>query len=176
MAHRREHLCSASQLWLPHPALCIVPPECFWGLRVWSGAVGSKSGKLRNVADHDMCAKRCAIVCKRCARCTQVHKRCGRVRKCARRCAEGCAGGARARAEWAGGAGVVGAGPVQRKSKVENFRKCACFDRAYHENLTWRGLWGWHKARRCVGGVPVEFGGQWQPGWWWKPEWVHTHV
>src|SRR5260370_33198280 len=53
MAHRREHLCSASQLWLPHPALCVVPPECFWGLCVWSGAVGSKSGKLRNVADHD---------------------------------------------------------------------------------------------------------------------------
>ena len=40
-----------------------------------------------------------------------------------RRCAEGCAGGARAWAEWAGGAGVVGAGPVQRKSKVKNFRK-----------------------------------------------------
>src|SRR5260370_3866977 len=55
MAHRREHLCSASQLWLPHPALCVVPPECFWGLRVWSGAVGSKSGKLQNIADHDNC-------------------------------------------------------------------------------------------------------------------------
>src|SRR5258708_39830710 len=53
MVHRREHLCSASQLWLPHPALCIVPPECFQGLRIWSGAVGSKSGKLRNIADHD---------------------------------------------------------------------------------------------------------------------------
>src|SRR5258708_39395458 len=53
MAHRCEHLCSASQLWLPHLALCIVPPECFWGLRIWSGAVGSKSGKLWNVADHD---------------------------------------------------------------------------------------------------------------------------
>src|SRR5258708_3738081 len=53
MAHRHEHLCSASQLWLPHPALCVVPPECFWGLCVWSGAVGSKSGKLRNVVDRD---------------------------------------------------------------------------------------------------------------------------
>src|SRR5260221_12267581 len=53
MVHRCEHLCSASQLWLPHPALCVVPPECFRGLCVWSGAVGSKSGKLRNVADHD---------------------------------------------------------------------------------------------------------------------------
>src|SRR5258708_37433222 len=53
MAHRRECLCSASQLWLPHPALCIVPPECFRGLRVWSGAVGSKSSKLRNIADRD---------------------------------------------------------------------------------------------------------------------------
>ncbi len=53
MAHRCERLCSASQLWLPHPALCVVPPECFRGLRVWSGAVGSKSGKLRNIADHD---------------------------------------------------------------------------------------------------------------------------
>src|SRR5260370_38732670 len=53
MVHRCEHLCSASQLWLLHPALCIVPPECFRGLHVWSRAVGSKSGKLRNVADHD---------------------------------------------------------------------------------------------------------------------------
>src|SRR5258706_5419569 len=53
MAHRHEHLCSASQLWLPHPALCVVPPECFRGLRVWSGAMGSKSGKLRNIADCD---------------------------------------------------------------------------------------------------------------------------
>ena len=54
MAHRRERLCSASQLWLPHPALCVVPPECFRGLCIWSRAVGSKSGKLRNVVDHDM--------------------------------------------------------------------------------------------------------------------------
>src|SRR5260221_10306581 len=53
MAHRCEHLCSASQLWLPHPALCIVPPECFQGLHVWSRAMGSKSGKLQYVADHD---------------------------------------------------------------------------------------------------------------------------
>src|SRR6266446_3623678 len=53
MAHRHEHLCSTSQLWLPHPALCVVPPECFQGLCIWSGAVGSKSGKLRNIADHD---------------------------------------------------------------------------------------------------------------------------
>src|SRR5258708_18178494 len=53
MAHRHECLCSTSQLWLPHPALCVVLPECFWGLCVWSRAMGSKSGKLRNVADHD---------------------------------------------------------------------------------------------------------------------------
>src|SRR5260221_10766536 len=53
MAHRCEHLCSTSQLWLPHPALCVVLPECFWGLCVWSRAMGSKSGKLWNVADHD---------------------------------------------------------------------------------------------------------------------------
>src|SRR5258705_9721756 len=53
MVHRCEHLCSASQLWLPHLALCVVLPECFWGLRIWSGAVGSKSGKLQNVADCD---------------------------------------------------------------------------------------------------------------------------
>src|SRR5258708_17081049 len=53
MAHRCECLCSASQLWLPHPALCIVPPECFQGLHVWSGAMGSKSSKLRIVVDHD---------------------------------------------------------------------------------------------------------------------------
>jgi len=53
MAHRHEHLCSASQLWLPHPALCVVLPECFRGLCIWSGAMGSKSGKLRNIADHD---------------------------------------------------------------------------------------------------------------------------
>ena len=71
-----------------------------------------------------MCAKRCAIVHKRCARCAQVHKRRGRVRKCVWRCTEGCAGGAGARAEWVGGAGVVGAGPVQRKSKKsKNFEK-----------------------------------------------------
>src|SRR5258708_6101263 len=57
MAHRCEHLCSASQLWLPHPALCVVPPECFWGLCIWSGAVGSKSGKLRNIADRDTTAQ-----------------------------------------------------------------------------------------------------------------------
>src|SRR5260221_10509051 len=53
MAHRCEHLCSTSQLWLPHPALCVVLPECFQGLHVWSGAMGSKSSKLRNVADRD---------------------------------------------------------------------------------------------------------------------------
>src|SRR5258708_30280598 len=53
MAHRCECLCSASQLWLPHLALCVVPRECFRGLRIWSEAVGSKSGKLRNVADRD---------------------------------------------------------------------------------------------------------------------------
>ncbi len=53
MAHRCECLCSASQLWLPHPALCIVLPECFQGLHVWSRAVGSKSGKLWIIADHD---------------------------------------------------------------------------------------------------------------------------
>src|SRR5258708_25628821 len=53
MAHRCEHLCSTSQLWLPHLALCIVPPECFQDLCVWSRAMGSKSGKLRNIADCD---------------------------------------------------------------------------------------------------------------------------
>ncbi len=53
MLHRCIHLCSASQLWLPHPALCAVPPECFWDLRVWSRAVGSKSGKLWYIVDHD---------------------------------------------------------------------------------------------------------------------------
>src|SRR5258708_30915466 len=53
MAHRCECLCSASQLWLPHLALCIVPPECFQGLCVWSRAMGSKSGKLWNIADCD---------------------------------------------------------------------------------------------------------------------------
>src|SRR5258705_11775918 len=53
MAHRHEHLCSASQLWLPHPVLCVVLPECFRGPHVWSGAMGSKSSKLQNVADHD---------------------------------------------------------------------------------------------------------------------------
>src|SRR5258707_7963060 len=63
MAHRCEHLCSASQLWLPHPALCVVLPECFWGLRVWSGAVGSKSGKLRNVADRDTLSDHWRIIC-----------------------------------------------------------------------------------------------------------------
>src|SRR5258708_4115794 len=90
----------------------------------WKGAQGCTKvhGCARKVCKgsakvHEgvqMCAKRCAIVHKRCARCVQVHKRRGRVRKCARRCAEGCAGGAGARAEWAGGAGVVSAGPVQR--------------------------------------------------------------
>ncbi len=53
MVHRHEHLCSASQLWLPHPALCVVLPECFRGLRIWSRAMGSKSSKLQNVADCD---------------------------------------------------------------------------------------------------------------------------
>src|SRR5260370_26328005 len=53
MAHRHEHLCSTSQLWLPHPALCIVPPECFQGLCIWSRAMGSKSSKLWIIADHD---------------------------------------------------------------------------------------------------------------------------
>src|SRR5258708_17122830 len=53
MAHRHECLCSTSQFWLPHLALCVVPPECFRGLRIWSGAMGSKSGKLRNIVDHD---------------------------------------------------------------------------------------------------------------------------
>src|SRR5258708_4099595 len=27
--------------------LCFDPSECFWDLRVWSGVVGNKSGKLR---------------------------------------------------------------------------------------------------------------------------------
>src|SRR5258708_2149349 len=53
MAHRCEHLCSASQLWLPHPPLGVGLRECFWGLNVWSRAVGSKPGKIWNVADHD---------------------------------------------------------------------------------------------------------------------------
>ncbi len=53
MAHRHEHLCSTSQLWLPHPALCVVLPECFQDLCVWSRAMGSKSGKLWNIVDHD---------------------------------------------------------------------------------------------------------------------------
>jgi len=53
MVHRCEHLCSASQLWLPHLALCVVPPECFWDLHIWSRAMGSKSGKLQYIADHD---------------------------------------------------------------------------------------------------------------------------
>src|SRR5258708_40146470 len=87
--------------------------------------------------------------CKVCMGAQKVH---GRCTKGAWRCAEGCAGGARARAEWAGGAGVGGAGPVQRKSKVENFRKCACFDRAYHENLTWRGLMGVAQGHEVCGG------------------------
>src|SRR5258708_3886454 len=80
-------------------------------------------GVQREHGGVQMCVERCAIVCRRCARCMQVCKRHGRGHNWARRCAEGCAGGARAWAEWGGGAGVVGAGPVQRKSKVENFRK-----------------------------------------------------
>src|SRR5260221_6723650 len=53
MVHRHERLCSASQLWLPHLVLCIVLPECFQDLCIWSRAVGSKSSKLQNIVDHD---------------------------------------------------------------------------------------------------------------------------
>src|SRR5260221_12564976 len=30
--------------------LCFDPSECFWDLRIWSGVVGNKSGKLRYVS------------------------------------------------------------------------------------------------------------------------------
>src|SRR5258708_3279016 len=53
MAHRHEHLCSASQLWLPPLALCIVLPECFQGLCICSGAMGRKSANPWNLADHN---------------------------------------------------------------------------------------------------------------------------
>src|SRR5258708_28628260 len=49
MVHRCKCLCFTSQLWLPYPASCFDLTECFWGLCIWSGIVGSKSGKLRHM-------------------------------------------------------------------------------------------------------------------------------
>src|SRR5260221_85063 len=79
-------------------------------------------------------------------RCTNVH---GKVHKGAQRCAdvrERCTKG------------------VQRcanvREKVRNSAQKVCKVRT--------GAQKWHKARGWVGGVPVEFGGQWQPGWWWR--------
>src|SRR5258708_30239589 len=67
MAHRHEHLCSASQLWLPHLALCIVLPECFWDLCIWSRVMGSKSSKLQYIADCDTFCN-----CVHCGVCCQI--------------------------------------------------------------------------------------------------------
>src|SRR5258708_25591176 len=66
MVHRHEHLCSASQLWLPHLALCIVLPECFWDLCIWSRAMGSKSSKLQYIADCDTFCDcvHCGVCCR----------------------------------------------------------------------------------------------------------------
>ena len=49
MAHRHEHLCFTSQLWLPYPAFCFDLTGCFQGLCIWSRIVGSKSSKLQYV-------------------------------------------------------------------------------------------------------------------------------
>src|SRR5258706_10373197 len=41
----------------------------------------------------------------------------------------------------------------QRSRKIsKNPRKCACFDRAYHEDLTWRGLMGVAQGQEVCGG------------------------
>src|SRR5260370_1106223 len=97
-----------------------------------------------------MCAKRCAIVCKRCARCAQVHKR--------------ERGGARKGAQVGPEPGQIGwvvrvwwvqaqCRESQRRRKIsKNFRKYACFDRAYHEELTWRGLMGVAQGQEECGG------------------------
>src|SRR5258708_39867008 len=49
MVHRCKHLCFTSQLWLPYLAFCFDLTECFWGLCIWSGFLGSKSGSLHFV-------------------------------------------------------------------------------------------------------------------------------
>src|SRR5260370_29554587 len=42
---------------------------------------------------------------------------------------------------------------VEKFRKIsKNFQKCACFDRAYHENLTWRGLMGVAQGQEVCGG------------------------
>src|SRR5260221_10321764 len=41
---------------------------------------------------------------------------------------------------------------VKSRKFSKNFRKCACFDRAYHENLTWRGLMGVAQGQEVCGG------------------------
>src|SRR6266436_369480 len=65
MAHRCEHLCFTSQLWLPYLAFCFDLMECFWSLCIWSKIVGSKSGNLQYVLQimTDSCDILCRIGC-----------------------------------------------------------------------------------------------------------------
>src|SRR5258708_19713553 len=116
-------------------------------------------------------------------------KECKGVWKVHRRCTEGMEGCTKVQKGTqvvAPGDSIVGrwcgwCGCRPSAQKIENFRMHACFDRAYHEKSTWSRLrevwWWWHKARRCVGGVPVELEGSGSPGGWWRTRTAaHAHA
>src|SRR5258708_5105013 len=94
-------------------------------------------------------------------------KVCGRCAKGAWRCVEGEQrehGGAQKGVQVGpepGQSGRVGRGwwlyaacrERQKSRKFSKiFQKCACFERAYHENLTWRGLMGVAEGQEVCGG------------------------
>jgi len=94
-----------------------------------------------------MCTKRCAIVRKRCARCAEVHEReCRGARKGAQVGPEPGQIGQVVRVWWV----QAQCRESQRSRKIS--KKCACFDRAYHEDLTWRGLMGVAQGQEVCGG------------------------
>src|SRR5258708_7514945 len=104
-----------------------------------------------------MCTKRCTIVRKRYARCMQVHERCGQVCKGSTEVHRRVRRWGRSLGRVGRWCGCGGCRPSAEKvKKVENFskifQKCACFDRAYHENLTWRGLMGVAQGQEGCGG------------------------
>ncbi len=90
-----------------------------------------------------MCAKRCT-------RCAQVCEReSGGVRKGAQVGPEPGQIGRVVQVWWV----QAQCRESQRSRKIsKNPQKCACFDRAYHEDLTWRGLMGVAQGQEVCGG------------------------
>src|SRR5258708_161745 len=115
----------------------------------WKGAQGC--AKVRKGAR--MCTKGAQRECKGAQGCARVRecaqkgaqwctKVCEGVRMCTKRSAivrKRCARWVQAQCRES-----------QRSRKIS--KKCACFDRAYHEDLTWRGLMGVAQGQEVCGG------------------------